>query len=240
MPITHNLLTSNADSANSSSYATAPISPGANRLVLAAISNEDSSSVATPTLSGCGLTWVPVASLAPNGIQRITVLRAMGASPSSEAVTIDFGGNVGLGCSWSIVEFDGVDTGGTNGSAAVVQSNTNSEEPDADQAFQVSLSAFGDAANRPYFAFTANRNATNTWVPEAGYTELHIVAMGSPNLTMVTAWRDDATDTSPSATLAISDLVAIGVALEIKAAAAAGEFQAAWARGSNIVIGASQ
>ena len=151
----------------------------------------------------------------------LIVFRAMGASPSAGAVTIDFAGDTHLGCAWSIVEFAGVDTGGTNGSAAVVQSNNNREDGDSDQALSVTLASFGAADNRPYAAFAANRNAATTWVPETDYDQLHQVAHASPDHSLMTEWRDDATDTSPSATLAVATLNVAGIALEIKAAGAA-------------------
>jgi hypothetical protein len=223
LAITHSALTSGTNATNLDSYATASITPTSNRLVLAAIAVTDTTTPLQPTLTGCGLTWVEVATVAFNTIAsptyRVSVYRAMGASPSSGAVTIDLAGNVHTTCAWSIVEFDGVDTTGTNGSGAVVQSATNSEDNDADQAISVTLSAFGAADNRPYFTGLANRFSAVNWTKESGYTDLHQVAVGAENLSLFTAWHDSATDTSPSATVGVANLELGAIALEIKAAA---------------------
>jgi hypothetical protein len=218
MAITSNLLTAFADNVNGSSYATSSISPGSNRLVLASVYNEDSALPPEPTLSGNGLTWVSVRTQ-NDSFRRFTVYRAMGASPSAGAVTIDMGGNLGVGCAWSIVEFDGVYTGGSNGSDAVVQSNGVSEV-DADQSLSVTLAAFDNALNRPFFAASSNRNDTNTWTPKSGFTQLHNINMGSPLAGVFTQWRSDAADASPSTTLFVNGLVLHAIALEIRDAAA--------------------
>jgi hypothetical protein len=214
MAITSNLLTAFADNVNGSSYTTSSISPGSNRLVLASVYNEDSATPPEPTLSGNGLTWVSVRSQ-HESFRRFTVYRAMGASPSAGAVTIDMGGNLGVGCAWSIVEFAGVYTVGSNGAGAVVQSNGTSEV-DADQVISVSLAAFENLLNRPFFAASANRNDTNTWTPATDYTELHDINMGSPLAGVFTQWRDDATDTSPSAGLFQTGLAIHAIALELR------------------------
>jgi hypothetical protein len=58
--ITATDLTRGGSSSSSSSYTTASITPSANRLVLAWVTNDRWSSPDIPTLSGNGLTWVQV------------------------------------------------------------------------------------------------------------------------------------------------------------------------------------
>src|SRR5438445_13665056 len=66
-----------------------------NMLILAWIVNTNNQTPDVPTLSGNGLTWV-VASTAvwnagkPTFLDRITLFRAMGASPTAGSVTISF------------------------------------------------------------------------------------------------------------------------------------------------------
>jgi len=74
----------------------------------------------TPTIAGNGLTWVNIFHLDQGrGQNGISVWRAMSAStPSSGTITVTHSGNTKpLGM--IALRFSGVDTGGTNGSAAV-------------------------------------------------------------------------------------------------------------------------
>ena len=109
---------------NIKSVPTQSIAPGANRLILAWILTTDNQTPDVPTLSGNGLTWVLVGLTYwnPSGPyfgDNITLFRAMGASPTAGSVTISYpSGQQSI--AWSIVEFSGVDTSGTNGSGAVV------------------------------------------------------------------------------------------------------------------------
>src|SRR5687767_13823040 len=127
MAVTATALTGAMNNVDQSSYATASITPTANRLILCFVQSR-ASSAAVPTLTGCGLTWVQVSTGANSTTAlRLTLFRAMGAAPSTGALTIDFGGQVQANCSWSVVEFDGVDTSGTNGSGAIVQASAINE-----------------------------------------------------------------------------------------------------------------
>lgn len=130
MAITPSTLTSALSTTDATSYATASITPTANRLVLLAIESRIAVGVAggpqTPTATGCGLTWVTVATQTgysgagtPN--RKITILRAMGSSPSSGAVTIDFNAETQTHCGHSVIEFSDTNQTGTNGSGAIVQ-----------------------------------------------------------------------------------------------------------------------
>lgn len=196
--------------AGSSPYTTASITPGSNRLVLATIVNEDTTTTpSTPTLAGNGLTWVQVATrtfdteATPRA--RITLFRAMGASPTTGAVTITAAGTEE--CSWSIVEFSGVDTSGTNGSGAIVQSVANSANSVG--SLTVTLAAFADAVNNAAFGgFGVGANAALN--PGTGFAEI-----GADLNHAASEWRlgqDTTVDMS-------GDVVGRGgIALEIKAA----------------------
>jgi hypothetical protein len=149
------------------SVTTGSISPGANRLVLAWVSNRVST-VPTPTLSGNGLTWVQVNTVttAANGT-RLTLFRAMGPAPTAGSVTIDFGGIAVNRACWSIVQYDGVDTSGTNGSGAVVQSATNFTAATA-TSLTVTLGAFASASNVATGGFTGT--ALSTYANGSGFS----------------------------------------------------------------------
>jgi hypothetical protein len=122
MTATH--LTSGGDASNSTSYTTGSITPSANKLILAVVTSTQSAvpnAPAVSSLTGNGLTWVQVLdSGSADARWRVFVFRAMGASPSAGAVTISMGGT-STNCTWSIAEYDGVDTTGTDGSGAIGQ-----------------------------------------------------------------------------------------------------------------------
>ena len=120
-------------------------------------------------------------------------------------------------CAWQIDEFDGVDTSGTNGSGAVVQSDSGNGGGNG-TSITLTLAAFGDATNNAAYigVFHGSNEATT---PEAGYIELGDHQTAEDN-TLGAAFKIGE-DLSPSESWATSAPRA-GGALEIKAAAAAG------------------
>ncbi len=187
-------LTAGDAGSGASSYATASITPSANALVLAYIHSFGSGGPGnTPTATGCGLTWVVVASFVPSGNNRVTLFRAMG-SPTSGAVTFDFAGqNQSIPC-WTISQFTGVDQTGTNGSGAVVQSVTGTAFTNN---LVITLAAFGNAANAGYGAF--NISAVATISPGSGFTQLGEAGTG---FTVMDEWEIN--NTSVNATTAVN------------------------------------
>lgn len=111
----------------STTYVTASISPSANALVLLWITNErlGSAPAAVSSVTGCGLTWVQIDTVANYGNNcRLSLFRALGASPTSGTVTITYPASM-WSAIWSIAQFTGVETSGSNGSGAIVQSAQN-------------------------------------------------------------------------------------------------------------------
>lgn len=91
--------------------------PGSNELVLIAIVQRNET--ITPTLSGNGLTFVSVIDVEDNqGQVGVHVFRALGASPSTGAITVTLTANVTPAYAIA-ARFSGVDTSGTNGSGAI-------------------------------------------------------------------------------------------------------------------------
>ena len=224
MPSVLTALTGSSSSADATSYPTASVTPSANQLILLAVLNTKAASPpTTPTASGNGLTWVEVATVTfdtiASPLKRLTLFRALGASPTGEAITIDFGGVTQTGCIWSVSEVDSVDTGGTNGSAAVVQSATNNANTGT--SLTVTLAAFGSTDNATYGGFGINDDVAIN--PGTGFTEIHDnVITVVPICGSETEWRND-NDTSVDASA--SDAANKrwgGIAIEIKFAAAGG------------------
>lgn len=220
-------LEGSSSASNATSYATGSITPTANRLVLAAIGHSRAGSGANeiPTLTGNGLTWVQVGTIQSadaSAGRRLTVFRAMGASPSAGAVTIDFGGATQGRCCWSIVEFSDIDTGGTDGSAAVVQFKTASATTGTAGTADFDA-AFGDGVNNATYSAitTAGSGAAGDLIsPEAGFTEVHDMQATGEAQRLETMWRvgeDQTPAPTWSNTVQWAQLV-----VEIKAAGAGG------------------
>jgi hypothetical protein len=117
---------------------------------------------------------------------------------------------------WVVVECTGVDTSGTNGSGAIVQSDTDLQEPGT--GLTLALAAFGSAGNATLATFGLADNVAIT--NEGGYTELADVTGtdGSGHDSQLEVEFLATNDTSPSATWVSRD--AGGIGIEIKAAAA--------------------
>ena len=131
------LLTTGAGGATGTP-STASITPTSNRLVLAifTLRADAAAGVDQITVSGCGLTWVRMdeQDFDAGGNRVGGVWRALGASPSSGAVTFTYGGaGTPIGSTWIVSEFDNVDTSGTNGSGAVgtLTANVGTSPPDS-------------------------------------------------------------------------------------------------------------
>ena len=214
LPISATNLTSGADETDGP-WTTASITPGANRLILAAFYARHAGGTPSASLSGNGLTWVQIANInwAPAAAITLYLFRSMGASPSTGAITISFGAAVVHGV-WIVDEIASVDTTGTNGSGAVVQSATNSADA---ASLTVTLAAFGSADNGTYGTFAQGGSQTIT--PGTGFTELAEIAPAN-GLAMNTEWRND-NDTTVDASWAVGTLCG-GIAIEIKFAAAGG------------------
>lgn len=85
-------------------------------------------SITQPTLSGGGVTWVAIAHYTfktPSQARALTVFRAMGSSPSGTSLTATTGASeTWTTANFIVDEVTDVDTTGTNGSGAIVQSKT--------------------------------------------------------------------------------------------------------------------
>lgn len=177
MAITFTELAAVASTANTNSYATGSISPGANRLILVAVGLSDGGGADpdTPTsVTGNGITYELVDATEGNNLYltgqtinyRVLLYRGMSASPSAGAVTVAFT-NSATGCNIVVVEADGVDTSGTNGSGAIVQAKKNTA---VGTALTVTLTSAPDAANAVYATYDYTNAVTFT--PEGTWTEL--------------------------------------------------------------------
>jgi hypothetical protein len=203
-------------SSNVNSYTGRNCSPLPNRLVLAAVRSQKTNSTnpEIPTLSGCGLTWAQVATVtAGTGAtrQRLTVFRAFASTAVSGFVTADFGGVTQNGVCMHIFDVaQSSDSGGSNGSAAVVQAVTNSFTGTTGS---VTLAAFANS-NNGTIGFFAKSNSANT-TPGTGFVESAEQTFASA--TLQSEWRRE-NDTSVDCTWTGSTDWC-GIAIEVKAGA---------------------
>ncbi|MFI9203202.1 hypothetical protein [Streptomyces sp. NPDC053048] len=131
--MTRNNLTSNSNNTPSTTYTTASFVPTQGRLVLAFVMSGGPAGgyvpPATPTAADTsGLTWNPIGSGRSGGGSRVqlTGFRAMSSSAvGPRTLTFTFPTHQGF-CAWSVFEYDGVDTSGTNGSGAVAGPSSHS------------------------------------------------------------------------------------------------------------------
>lgn len=173
MAIAVSNVTSGTSAVAGTSVATASISPTSNNLVLATVSTRSNVTAdpPQPTATGAGLTWVVVGSIVYDSTsasrRRVTLFRALG-TVSAGAVTFDWGVQTQTDFAWSIDQVSGIDTSGTNGSGAIVQSVTNKDETNTVATLTVTLAAFSGASNATYGAFGYDGGVSGTAASTAG------------------------------------------------------------------------
>ena len=187
MAITKTDIDSGSDTSTGDTATTSSVTPTANRLQLLSVVGHPVGANATPTVTGCGLTWVQVEHNSFDGAgsgDGLTVFRALGASPTTGALTIDFAAaQVTILWAWS--EFAGVNTTGTNGSGAVINS---AQAAGTGLTSTVTLGAFSSVNNGTYGAsVVADTGRTST--AGSGFTEIHEVAEVVAGTTLQTEWR---------------------------------------------------
>ncbi len=200
---------------DATSYTTASVSPSGNALILVSIQTSGSPVSGDPAVTGNGITYTKVNDRTQGG-QHQWLYRGMAASPSAGAITIDFGAETATSCAHSVNEFTGVDTSGTNGSGAIVQSAVNSAA--SGTSLTVTLAAFGDTTNNVAFGQHAHA-ANEATTLGTGFAQLSETTGNAPNSSFQVEWLTGQ-DTSVDASWTTS-IANVGIAAEIKMAAAA-------------------
>lgn len=218
MAITAANVVNDDDSTNASSYTTPSWTPVANRLYILAIATSGTFRTVSSFTDGTGLTWVLIATTgAFNTSYNISLYRAMKSSGLGAGTTqVTLSGSVSRG-HIVITEFQGVDTGGTDGSAAVVQSNTGIRTTSG-TTLSITLASGIGTGNATMGNIATNLAVDTGIAPGSGYTELqdkHITTPASETQETETEWRSDGnTVVNWTHTSSISG----GVAVEIKIA----------------------
>ncbi len=217
MSISANQLTADFGSTALTSYTTASVSPAANRLILVWVGHQVASGGMNATaLSGLGLTWDLVDSFVDSttGNRRVSLFRALSATtPTPGTLTISFAsGQTALRCGWSVTEFGGVDTTGTNGANAIVQS-ARGETTDSVAATGVTatLAAFSGVNNATFCGLRYGVNG----LPTVG-TGFTLLGSAQSTASYFTEWKNS-NDTTADWSWASSSLYNEAIAVEIKA-----------------------
>lgn len=203
MALAASSLVSSGSTTDGSSFTTGSITPTAYALVLAFISfsRDDSTEPVLPTtVSGNGLTWTLITnsdqyfkSSGGTSREKCALYRGMAAAPTAGGVTFNFGVQTITSITWQVSQITAVDTTGTNGSGAIVQTTTNTESGNAPSI--TTLAAFGNSGNRPFVGMTQN-NATDSYAVEASWTLLAHTSIGTPGIASAVGFRSDTTDTT--------------------------------------------
>jgi hypothetical protein len=171
--IIHTLLTAGNSTVDQQVCTTPSITPAANALVTVAVLAHNTGSAApSPKVTGGGMTtWTQVKTLAfDNNLtphKRMSVFRALSASPGSGPVKITFT-TPQANCQWAVEQWQGVVTTGPNGTDAVVQSATARGENVAGRT--ITLTAFADPGNVSFGVFGMARSTAGV-TPGAGFIE---------------------------------------------------------------------
>jgi len=147
-------------------FTTASVTPGANKLQLLYVWSQAAVAPNAPTVTGNGLTWVQVATIVFGTTRRLTLFRALGASPSAGTISIAFAGQSQTAGLWRLTEFAGVDTSGTNGSGAIGGSNTGSGASGQGASIDSGTPSDGNAQLSSAVVHLAAEQTTPNFVPE--------------------------------------------------------------------------
>lgn len=214
------LLTAETDTSDATSYATDPISPAANSLILVIVVTRLAGTPAEPALSGCSMTWTQMqtgltSTVGSVSTARLTTFRGTSATPGSNcALTADLGAETQLGGFIYVYQWADAAITGTNGSDGVVQAPATDNEGATAAAGSITLSAFADATNNAAFACWYHAGSVAATAGD-GFTLLGDIVSDSRR---VTCEYKVGEDTTVDMSWTESTELLVGAAMEIAAA----------------------
>src|SRR5438876_4210926 len=154
--------------------------PGSGLIVLFVANEVTSGTADQPTVSGNGVTWTAIKTIAvaPN---RLTLFGANAAGSSTGVTTIDFAGSGQIGCEASFFHASNVDLSG-GVAAAFVQSPTGSGTAASGS---IALASPGNSANRPVSGWFHAQNEVTS--PRTNWAEVDDGNHNTPNAAMEAA-----------------------------------------------------
>lgn len=192
------------------------LTPSNNNLYLCSVVLQENKTVTG--ITGCGLTWVKVAEFNNASGVYTTVFRALkGSGLSSGNLVLTFSGNLTEFACVAVDEASGVDTSGTDGSGAIVQSATIGGSGTSKE---VTLAAYASPSNHGFGAFgslAVTLSASNSFIQLKSLKS----GTGVNDHSAITMHR--ATTGNPKATEASGSTQWAAVGLEIAAFASAAQ-----------------
>lgn len=214
-PVSVTLLDSGTDTGSKSTYASASVTPSADKLILAVAAYGKAAPTADPTVSGCGLTWEQIDTVAIilNG-QRLGVWRAVGvtpAVPTTDVVTFDFAGNTHTYLQHAIVEVNDARIDGTNGAGAIGAQNSGTNLG-ATTTAALAMPSFTDYRSATLGIIHTRNNSGVT--PGSGFAEVIEVASAIPR-TLFVEFKDTPNSVIDASWVTSDFYAAIGLELKV-------------------------
>jgi hypothetical protein len=174
------LLDSGTNTTDGVTFQTASITPSPNKLLLLSIlmAPGSATTVAAPTVTGCGLNWVQIdINTGGASTRKSAMYRAMGPAPTTGPLTITVASTATIGSIvWFVTEHGGVDTSGTDGSGAIAQEVQGA--PTATLAPSVNLPNPPATGNQTFGIIGCATAQAQT--PGTGYTQLDFQSAATP------------------------------------------------------------
>jgi hypothetical protein len=192
---------------NATSFATGSVTLAANSLgLLWCVATTDGT--ITPTVTDSAGSW-DVVTFAAVGVRRLALFRRLSASPITSAITISYGATVQASCGWSVVQCTGVDTSGSNGSGAVLQNDTSTDNTGAATTINATLAAFEDVTNAHLAGVALSIQSTVN--PDPDFAELGDDNESANVLTIESQWALNQTTCDPTFLAANAIIVSVEV-----------------------------
>jgi hypothetical protein len=181
----------------SASAVTGSVSPTGDAVVYAVFQSSLASNPAAPaTVSGNGLLWAEEETVAwhNDGDRRMTVFRALGATPSAGSITASWGAVTQTSFVWTVVQCIGVDTSGTSGSGATVQSVSTAVTGATTLTNTLAALAESTSVHLAFVGLNGNKATT----PDADFAELSDVSVGTGPSGLESEWAANQTAVTPT------------------------------------------
>src|SRR5574338_656638 len=239
MAISVTSLTSGQSTSNTTSYATASISPTAGRVVFVIVPGTGGASGTNWTVSGLSGTWNRFGGSFHSGANS-KKYDGFWCTDFSGSGPLTLGNTASMtACLWSVFEVDGADT-----TTPVVTSNVVTGDSGTTNVASLSLTlaAAASSDNRSFGAFGDDDNTLADHVAGTNFTSIHTMGIGTPTQGGITEWRSDAFTTTVSASNSVgtNSFLFWGMAWEVAAAAAGGGSTTASAQNAASTVTANQ
>jgi hypothetical protein len=239
MALTPTVLISGITTGDSTSFtSSAAITPASERLLTVFIGahSTHSAGLSAPSLTGNGMTWQAIATAKDASSQTVmTAFRAMG-TPSSGSLSWSFAdpSSAAMTCAYTVVEWFGASTSGSNGSGAVAQFSTNSViVGGGSSVLTLTLSsAFSNSSNAAVAAVACRNSSQASF--DGTWTALSNATIGSPTCMYTVIWKSGE-DLSVSCTQAGNNIVQSGVIVELAKQTSPAATARLWWRGGQMM-----